>query len=212
MDDNIRYHNGLIIKRTADALKKNGFNVISAGSAEDACKKIMDIVKKEDSVGVGGSMTIRDLGLLEKLAARKQNIIQHKQGMSLDESLDIRRKALTADVYMASPNALTMEGTLIFCDGIGNRVSGMIFGPGKIIAIAGINKIVSNEDTGWDRISTVASPVNAKRLNLNTPCVSTGVCMNCNSESRICNIGVTIWKKPRHTDYYVVLVPENLGY
>ncbi|MBN1622630.1 MAG: lactate utilization protein [Endomicrobiales bacterium] len=212
MDENLNWHTKTVLEKVSKNLKKNNFSVIVAENREDANKKILEIINSKDSVGVGGSMSIKELGLVELLKKRGQKIIQHQPGTPLEESLNIRRQALTSDVYMSSPNALTMDGALIFCDGVGNRVSGMIFGPKKVIAIAGYNKIVENEDSGWQRISNIASPANAKRLKLNTPCTTSGVCMNCDSPQRICNVGVTLWKRPRHTEYYVVLVPENLGY
>ncbi|MCB4792364.1 MAG: lactate utilization protein [Elusimicrobia bacterium] len=212
MDENIKWHNLIVLNEVAKKLEKNNFKVIVAEGAETARKKVLEIIDAKESVGIGGSMTIEELNIIEELRKRGQNIIRHTPGMPLDESLDIRRKALTSDVYVASPNAITKDGTLMLCDGVGNRVSAMIFGPKKVIAVAGINKIVSDESAGWCRIDEIAAPSNAKRLNLNNPCVAKGKCVECDLPSRICNIGVVLWKKPKQTEYYVVLVNENLGY
>ncbi len=113
---------------------------------------------------------------------------------------------------MASPNAITLDGRLIFVDKIGNRTAGMTFGPKKVIAVAGVNKIVADEKAGYERIRTYAAPVNAKRLKLETPCTKTGVCCDCDSPQRICGIAVTLWKKPAYTEYHIILVPEELGF
>jgi hypothetical protein len=212
MDQNTKWHDNTLIERTAKALKDNYFEVSVFATRGEAVIKLLELIGPNDTVGVGGSMTVRDIVLLEELQKRKQTILQHTPAMPQDEALSVRKKAAVADVYIASPNAITTEGTLIFCDGVGNRAAAMIFGPGKIIAVAGVNKIVESEEAGWQRIDSIAAPINAKRLNLSTPCAATGTCSECESPQRICRIGVTLWKKPRLTDYHVILINENLGY
>jgi hypothetical protein len=132
--------------------------------------------------------------------------------MSPEQIVEIRRRSLLADAYIASPNAITLDGTLLFVDKIGNRAGAMTFGPRKVIAVAGVNKIVPDGNAAQQRIDSYAGPVNCKRLGLNTPCVASGVCSDCASPQRICNISVTLWKRPSYTQYTVVLVPEELGY
>ncbi|MCW4040587.1 MAG: lactate utilization protein, partial [Candidatus Bathyarchaeota archaeon] len=88
----------------------------------------------------------------------------------------------------------------------------MIFGPKKVIVVAGINKVVMDLNAAIDRINNVAAPINAKRLNRKTPCATTGICSDCESTERICNIMTIIEKKPLLTDFTVVLVGEALGY
>lgn len=212
MDENIKWHNLVVLNETAKELEKNGFTTTVVKNIEEAKAKIFELIDLKDLVGMGGSITLDELGIEESLKKRGQKILRSAPGMSPEEGREIRRKALLSDVYMASPNAVTKDGTLLLCDGVGNRVAAMIYGPKKVIAIAGINKIVSSEAGGWARIDEVAAPANAKRLNTNNPCTISGTCSDCNSASRICNIGVVLWKKPKYTEYHIILVPENLGY
>jgi len=149
---------------------------------------------------------------MEALSRRGSLIIASKPGMSHEEALKVRRQSLNADVYLASPNAVTMDGKLLFVDKSGNRAAGMMFGPAKAIAVAGINKIVADEQAARRRVEALAGPVNAKRLSLATPCAETGACSDCGSGDRICNIAVTLLKKPSYTEYHVILIPEELGY
>jgi hypothetical protein len=62
------------------------------------------------------------------------------------------------------------------------------------------------------RVWNAAAPMNAKRLGRKTPCAQTGVCSDCNSPERICNIAVEIVKKPSRSDILVLLVGESLGF
>ena len=67
-------------------------------------------------------------------------------------------------------------------DGTGNRLAGIIFGPRRVILVAGVNKIVANVEQGLGRIKEVAAPLNARRhrvkhgMETTPPCAQTGVC------------------------------------
>jgi hypothetical protein len=200
------------IKQAAAALEKNNFKVILAENAAEARDKVLALIQPGESVGHGGSVTLEQTGILAALKERGQKIIFSPVSAPLEEKLRIRRQSLLSDVFMASPNAVTSGGKLMFWDSIGNRAAGMFFGPKKVIAVAGVNKIVADEEAGWRRMKSICNPANVKRLKLSTPCAATGVCADCSSPERICNIRVILDKKPRLTEYFVVLAAEELGY
>ena len=195
------------------ALKANGFKVIYADNSKEALDKVMSLIPKEAKVGIGGSVTVRDIGLVE--AIEKQNnpiFMDWGKPLELKEKLKVRKEALTSDVYLTSSNAITLQGQLVNIDGTGNRVSAMIFGPKKVIIIAGANKLVGTLDEALARIKNIACPLNGKRLNFKTPCALTGKCTDCNSPDRMCKVTVILEKKPNLSDITIVLVGENLGY
>jgi len=115
------------------------------------------------------------------------------------------------DIFLSGTNAVTEDGKLFNVDASGNRVGAMFVGPKKTIVVAGVNKIVKDLEAAEKPVREWAAPQNAKRLNRKTPCVETGVCGDCSSPDRICNIYVTLGKKPSRTDVAVILVGENLG-
>lgn len=195
------------------ALGANGFEVIYADNSKEALDKVMFLIPKEAKVGIGGSVTVRDIGLVE--AIEKQNNIifmDWKKTLELKEKLKVGKAALTSDVYLTSSNAITLQGQLVNIDGTGNRVSAIIFGPKKVIIVAGANKLVDTLDEAFARIRNIAGPLNGKRLDLKTPCALTGKCTDCNSPDRMCKITVILEKKPDLSDITIVLVGENLGY
>ena len=211
-DENKRTLKLKLLENTAGALKKNGFEAKVFTDSPSAAGHILSLVGSGKTVGMGGSMTVEALGLHQALQKAGNVIITHKPDMSPRERMQTWLKAQAADFYMASPQAITAKGELLFIDGNGNRTAAVTYGPGKVILIAGVNKLVRNSDEGLWRMRNVAAIANNMRLKKNNPCVKTGKCEDCASPERICNVINILLKKPRCTDYEVVLINEELGY
>jgi len=200
-------------KRTLASLEKNGFKTLYMATKREAADEVLKLIPKGVLVGVGGSMTVRELGLVEALIRRGNEVAQHWQaGLSEEERMVARRRQLTSDVFLTSSNAITERGQLVNIDGAGNRVAAMIFGPKKVIVVAGANKIVKDLNEALERVRKVAAPMDARRLNLKTPCAVSGVCTDCDAPDRICRVTTIMDRKPLKTDITVVLVGEELGY
>jgi hypothetical protein len=171
------------------------------------------MIPEKDVIGVGGSTTVQNLGILEILAKRGNLILDHnKAGLSPEEVLNLRRKQLTCDTFITGSNSITLDGKLVNTDGVGNRVASMIFGPKQVIILAGTNKIVKDEEEARKRIRTIAAPINNKRLNRPNPCTVTGECMDCQGPTRICNITTILKKRPSLTPFSVFIINEELGF
>jgi len=204
-----------IAQVTMKNLEKNGFTAFYVSSKQEALEKVLEMIPADARVGMGGSVTIREIGLPKALVERGNYVADHwRLGLSAEESRDIRRSCFTSDYFLSSTNAVTMDGKLLNADGTGNRVAAMIFGPKKVIIVAGVNKIVKDADEGLRRIRDIASPLNANRLGSKSPCGLTGMCIEdrCEPPERLCNIITIIEKRPHETDTTVVLVGETLGY
>jgi hypothetical protein len=129
-----------------------------------------------------------------------------------EEILQIRKAQMTCDLFLSSTNAVTLNGYLVNIDGIGNRVNSSVFGPGKVILVAGFNKIVDDVEEAIKRIKNVSAPLNARRLNIDVPCAKVGKCVDCNSPNRICRAVVIHERRPTLTDILVIIVGEELGF
>lgn len=194
-------------------LQNNGFDACYADNAEEAAQKVLALIPPGANVGVGGSNTIRALGVIPILEKKGQAVYDHwKAGLDAAQKKQVRKKHLTCDVFLTSSNAVTLAGQLFNVDGTGNRIAAMSFGPEKIIVVAGANKIVTNLDEAYSRIKNVAAPLNGRRLGFKTPCVLTGKCADCKTDDRMCNITVIMDRKPRANDMTVIMVGEELGY
>ncbi|HEY4544355.1 MAG TPA: LUD domain-containing protein, partial [Tissierellaceae bacterium] len=161
-----------------------------------------------ESISIGGSITIEEIDIYNKLLDKGNNVIWHWR----DNDKDILTKAINTDIYLTSSNAITGDGKIVNMDGTGNRVSSMIFGHKRVYIIVGKNKLVENYEMARERIKNIAGPLNAKRLNRKTPCTITGKCSDCSSEERICKVETVIHKNPGGTEITVCYVDKELGY
>lgn len=206
------WHREKMIGRTVEALSSNYFDAHSFTDRSSLINSVMKYVSPGMKVGVGGSLSVRGIGLLERLANNDVQVLDHwKQGLTKEDIGAIRLAQLTCDLFLSSANAITEKGDIVNIDGFGNRVNAMTFGPKKVIIIAGFNKITPDVDSALDRIKRFAAPLNAKRLNLPLPCAETGYCHDCKSEARICRITSIIQRKPNGIDISVYLINEELG-
>lgn len=179
-------------------------------TAEEAKAAALRIIGGK-SVGIGGSATVRDMKLAEALQANGNEVAWHWLAAK-EEKKAARDKALKADVYLCSTNALTTDGKLVNIDGTGNRAAGMIYGPREVIVIAGRNKIVGSLDEAVERIKRYACPPNARRQDFDTPCARTGQCHDCRTSDRMCNVTFIMEAPTKAVKVFrVLVVKEDLG-
>ncbi|WP_338833391.1 hypothetical protein MHLNE_23440 [Moorella humiferrea] len=210
----IIWHHEQIGARVTEALKKRGFQASFCKTALEAREQVLNLIPDGASVGIGGSVTIRHLGLVEELKRRGHEIYDHWiPGISPEEDLVIRRRQLTCDVFLTGCNAITLDGRLINTDFTGNRVAAMIFGPKKTIMVAGINKIVRDIEAGLRRIKDVATPMNSYRRHWGKACAVAGHCVECNLPDKSCRVTTIIEMCPKgNPNFQIVLIGKNLGY
>ncbi len=189
----------------------------------EALKIALDLLQDGDTVSVGGSVTLTEIGLLEALKCGKYNYLDRYAAASPSQMHEIFRKSFFADAYFTSSNAVTEQGELFNCDGNANRVAAMMYGPKKVIVIVGKNKIVKDLNTAILRVKTIAAPLNCKRLNKETYCAKTGHCVTmdngqgcnmgagCRSKDRICR-NYTVMGEHLPDRIKVLIVNEDLGY
>ncbi len=199
------------IKNTLEAFEKNKITALYFATVDEAYQFLLEQISLTDTVGIGGSVTLKELGMPEALRDRGNEIFYHWMETTPEGINYARVKAQRSDVYLTGSNAITENGEIINVDGVGNRVSTMIFGPKKVYVIVGINKLVANEKEGIERIRNNAWK-NAVRLGLKVPCVNEHKCVDCNHVQRMCNITTIIKKKPSLTNLNIVIIGENMGF
>ena len=197
--------------KVADALNKRHFEAYYVSDKEAAVKKILEIIPSNHSVAWGGTMTMDQLGLKDKLSAAGYTLIDRDKGANPEEREKIMHEALNCGSFIMSSNAITEDGQLFNIDGKGNRVSALIYGPQNVIIIAGMNKVVQDMDAAYDRVRGYAAPANAQRFDIDTPCKKIGECADCLSSSTICAQFVTTRICKPAGRIKVVLIGEELG-
>jgi len=181
-------------------------------TAEEAVRKVSELIEDGNSVTWGGTMTVRDLGIPEALKKRGTlEVLDRDLVVTPEEKQAMYLRAFSVDVYLSSANAISEDGVIVNIDGNGNRVAAITWGPKKVIFVIGLNKVAQTVEAALARARSTASPINAARFDIKTPCQVDGVCHNCNSIDSICNYVHFLRNSPqgRHT---VILVGENLGY
>ena len=185
-------------------LEERGFTVTRFDTTAQAAD-YLDAALDGKTIGIGGSITVQEMDLGERLA-KHNTVLWHWAGSTTQD-------AAGAQVYLTSVNGAAETGELINIDGTGNRVASGLFGHEKVYFVVGRNKVAPDYDAALWRARNIAAPKNAQRLGRNTPCAAKGDrCYDCKSPERICRALVVYWEKPGSMDMEVVLVDEDLGY
>ena len=201
------------IQITLKRLKKNGMGAFYYPTAREAAEEILRQIPREATVGLGGSITVREMGIPEALIKRGQKVYDHWQEKTRPARTAVGRLQQHSDCFLTSTNALTLDGKLVNVDASGNRVTSMIFGPSHVIVVTGINKIVLDLEAGLARLKKIAAPKNCQRRKDPTPCAKDLVCQDCESPHRLCRVTTIIERKPYGLERLsVYIVGEELGY
>lgn len=182
-------------------------------TAADALEQVKQLIKKGSSVSFGGSVTLAETGILDWLRGCEDITLYDRSVCTTPEEIrQVYRQAFSCDTYLMSTNAITVDGELMNVDGTANRVAALCYGPDQVIVVVGINKIVSDVESGYKRIKDIASPQNGLRLNRNTPCSVNGVCGDCMGDACMCSQTVITRRSAEVNRIKVIIVGENLGY
>lgn len=181
-------------------------------TAADCTQAILKEMPEGSVIGWGGSESVKESGLMDAIHNGNYELIDRSSAKTPEESRQLYAKTVLADYYLMSTNAITLDGELINIDGNGNRVACLIQGPAHVILVVGMNKVVTDVESGIARVRNMASPANAIRLNRNLACAATGVCHDCLSPECFCNQLVITRRSMHNGRIKVYLVGEELGY
>lgn len=190
-------------------LEKRGYETALYETAAQAKAHLLEKIGTDAVVGIGGSMTMHQMGIEDALKARGQTVHWHWRS-HYDDS--IRRAANAADVYLCSANAVTEDGRIVNIDGYGNRLAATLFGPKKVYMVIGSNKIAEGLEAAMQRAKNIACPLNARRLGLKTPCAALGRCVDCGNAAHFCSATLILDTRPNAHPMEIILVEEELGY
>ena len=187
-----------MFEKTVEALKRRGYDAVAVATRDEACALVMKEAEPAQSVGWGGSETIKEIGARAALESSGKEIRDHQTQM---------------DLFLLSANAMTEDGVIVNIDGTGNRIAASIYGPKRVVYVVGRNKIVPGGVLeAIIRAKKFACAPNCRRLSKKTPCATLGTCADCDSPDRICKVTAVFDRCPSRTSTLVVLVDEDLGY
>ena len=212
------------IERTAEALRANNMEVYTAETRGEVAEIVASLLKDGDVIGVGGSETLNECGIIDLVRSEKYNFIdRYAPGLTRDEMHKLHIQAIGADTYISGTNAITEDGVLYNVDGNANRIAAIAFGPKSVIIVAGYNKIVKDLNAAAVRVKSIAAPANTKRLSCPTYCEKAGECLSlaegssvmtdgCHGDGRICCDYLISARQRIKGRIKVILVKESLGF
>ncbi len=229
-------------ERAIAAFQRKRLHAEYVPDCQAALARLLEIIPPDASIGRGDSETLNQIGIMPALRKSSQHRIfdpyltdeQGQYPVKGEARVELQRQAMMTDVFLSGANALTMDGKVVCTDGNGNRVAALIFGPKKVIIVAGANKLVANLDEAFRRIHEIAAPLNSRRhvmkhhapdISLETPCAITGSCVDCTSPGRPCCYTVIIeagrsaesgaragYSMAHLERIHIVIVGETLGF
>ena len=199
------------MEKLLETLKSCGYNPHFVKNKEEAFELAKTFIKPNMSVGLGGSVSVQQIGLLEYLVNKKDIVLynQYEAGISMEENIERRRQGVVSDIFVTSVNAITRDGKLVNADGSGNRVAAFSYGSKNLLVIAGINKIVEDLEAGFKRVMEVAAIKNIERIN------NVAIKMGKEPRYNLDNIANKFsWVKADEDKgrIIIILVDEELGY
>ncbi len=198
------------MEKLINSFKNCGYDAHFVRTKEEALELSKTYIKSGMSVGLGGSESVKEIGLLNYLLNKKDITLfnQYEDGISMDENIHRRRQGLVSDIFVTSTNAITKDGKLVNADGSGNRVAAFSYGPKNVLVIVGINKIVEDVESGFKRVMEVAAVKNIERINKKS------IEMGKEPSYNLDNIANKFsWVKADDKDrIIIILVDEELGY
>ena len=202
----------LAAKEMVEILNAKSYHALYAEDLNAAKEIVLKMIPLGSSVALGGSETLNAMGMVDTFRNGNYQFYDRYQKLPFPEIVEIYRQSLLADFLVTGANAITRKGEIVNMDSSGNRVVGIIFGPRRVIIVAGANKVVDNLDEAMKRIKQIA-PMNAKRLGHKTPCAETGKCMDCQTPARICNsIGIVNHGMKFEGRISVIVIAEEVGF
>ena len=182
-------------------------------NADEAKALIKSLIEDKSSVSVGGSQTLFETGIIDMLREMDINFMdRYQDGLTREDQMQIYRDTFNCDYYLASSNAISMQGDLYNIDGNGNRVAAMIFGPKKVILVVGLNKICADMADAEKHLREVACPANNIRLHKDNPCTKIGRCVECKTDTRICSSFVRLSKQCQKDRIHIIVIKDYFGY
>lgn len=199
------------VQQVTDALRANNMDAFYVRSISEVVPFVQDLLPAGCTVGCGGSVTLAETGVIDLLQSGAYHYLDRSK-TAPDEMDALFRACFSADWYLTSANAITMDGQLYNVDGNANRVAAIAFGPTNVLVVAGVNKLVCDLAAAQARVQELAAPANAMRLGCKTPCAATGHCTNCQAPNRICCDTLICGMQRRPGRIKVLLVGQELGF
>lgn len=221
-ENSIKARNRLLASKIIKNLQSRKFEAYYCDNTIEAVEMALSFIPEHSSVSWGGSVTLEEIGLLNRVRQGSYIITDRDKAQTIEERYDLMRQSLLCDTYLTSFNAVSEDGILVNIDSVGNRTAAITFGPKSVIAIVGMNKVCKTAEDAVIRARTYAAPINVYRCSCSsspflhspqkTPCLINGACADCKTDDCICSYIVQTRMCKTAGRIKVILVGESLGF
>lgn len=205
-------HYEKLAKSLIKKFDNRGIEAFYVVNKEEGLNKALSFINAKSTVAWGGSETLKDIGFVDAIKNSGCITLDRLAAKTEEEKDEVYSKTAICDYYFMSTSAFTLDGQLVNMDAYGNRLASLLHGPKNVIIVTGLNKLCTDVDSAIKRVRNLAAPLNANRLDKNTPCVATGTCANCMKEDCICAQMLITRRSDKPGRIKVILVGEELGF
>lgn len=212
METPMQMRNKLLAQKLIKNFERRHMEAFYCPTKEEAIKKALELIPEGSSMTWGGSMTIRDMGLVKALHEKNYDIFDRDLCTDPEENQKAMRRAFSMDWFITSANAVSEDGHIVNIDGTGNRTAAITFGPKNVLFVISLKKVCRDLESAVKRARSTAAPINVARFDIKTPCRIDGICHDCNAPGTVCcNIHIVrnsfIDKRIK-----IILINEDFGY
>jgi len=212
METPMQIRNRLLAEKLIKNFERRHMEAYYCPTAEEGVKKALELIPEGSSMTWGGSMTIRDMGLVKALHEKNYDIFDRDLNTDPAEYDKAMRRAFSMDWFLTSANAVSEDGQMVNIDGLGNRVAAITFGPKNVLIVVSLHKVCKDIESAVKRARSTAAPINSARFDYNLPCKVDGVCHDCTSEQCICSCIHILRNSKIPNRIKVIILGEEYGY
>ncbi|HXW99245.1 MAG TPA: lactate utilization protein [Methanomicrobiales archaeon] len=155
------------IAETTAAIGKRGIRVVQVPDRRGALEALTGLIPRGAEVMHGSSTTLIEIGYEELLRSETMGWVDLHGRITAENDdrkrAEIRRRSVAADYFVSGANAIARTGEIVACDQSGSRVGAWPFAAGRLIIVAGVNKIVPTLGDAVRRVREYAFPLENAR-------------------------------------------------
>ncbi|WP_247730584.1 LUD domain-containing protein [Halovivax limisalsi] len=154
------------VRAVVDRIEERNVAVSVVDDPDEARELLRERIPDGATVNDGHSTTLEELGFTDDLEAAEDFEYVGNRLAEIDdeaERAEVRREAVTADVFFDSVNAIAATGELLGANALGNGVGAWPFGAKNLVLVGSTNKIEPSWAAAVDRIREYALPLEDAR-------------------------------------------------
>ena len=153
------------IEKSISSLKSNGIDAYFVQTAEEAKKKVLELIPKGTSVMTMTSVTLDSIGITNEInQSEKYDSIRNKLMKITDkQGLEMQKLISSPEWVIGSVHAVTEDGKVLIASNTGSQLPAYAYGAGHVIWVVGAQKLVENIDEGMKRIYEHSLPLESER-------------------------------------------------